>query len=331
MGRDSARAHIDAFPLFFAWIGETQPDVPVEDIQTRTWNKLTAIVIRQLRSLGPWEPEDLTDCRNNVFILMERKLGQPMEIEVRAVRCSAEFFRSLGVDPTALHLLRAEPFSIVVLHPDIRPPGQLRAWLRDHDDDRVITVIQDLTCREEKRLPIPVAYELLKHEQNALLELTPQAAPELAYCAGVRAVHHESFAIRMGFVAGTARRLVLEHRGAIGNASEVSSVEELVPERYPAAVDQNHDAALLSAERAIRRLPAASRNQLIERYVDGLSWAEIARKRKVTEVKARQDDSRLMKELAKAFVPLNVEVGKQAVPRVVKWLKEMLPRVLERE
>jgi hypothetical protein len=195
----------------------------------------------------------------------------------------------------------------------------------------VITVIQDLTCREEKRLPIPVAYELLKHEQNALLELTPQAAPELAYCAGVRAVHHESFAIRMGFVAGTARRLVLEHRGAIGNASEVSSVEELVPERYPAAVDQNHDAALLSAERAIRRLPAASRNQLIERYVDGLSWAEIARKRKVTEVKARQDDSRLMKELAKAFVPLNVEVGKQAVPRVVKWLKEMLPRVLERE
>jgi hypothetical protein len=100
MGRDSARAHIDAFPLFFAWIGETQPDVPVEDIQTRTWNKLTAIVIRQLRSLGPWEPEDLTDCRNNVFILMERKLGHP----------------------TALHLLRAEPFSIVVLHPDIRPP-----------------------------------------------------------------------------------------------------------------------------------------------------------------------------------------------------------------
>jgi hypothetical protein len=52
MGQDNVRAHIDAFPLFFAWIGETQPGLPAEDIQTNTWNKLTAIVIRQLRNMG---------------------------------------------------------------------------------------------------------------------------------------------------------------------------------------------------------------------------------------------------------------------------------------
>ena len=262
---------------------------------------------------------------------MERKLGEPIEVEVRAVRCSADLFRSLAVDPTTLHLLRAEPFSIVILNPDIRPAEQLSAWVRNYEDGHEIVAIRDLTCREEKRLRIRLAYGLLQHEQNALLELTLQSAPDSTYCAGVRAVHHESFAVRMGFVAGTARRLVQEHQGSTSRAKgSLSSVEDLAPELYPGTLDQNHDTALLSAERAIRRLPASSRNRLMERYVDGFSWAEIAEKHKVTAVKARQDNSRLMTELARAFVPSNEKVGARAVPRVVKWLKEMLPRILER-
>jgi len=38
-----------------------------------------------------------------------------------------------------------------------------------------------------------------------------------------------------------------------------------------------------------------------------------------------------MEKLAEAFVAGVPEAPKGALPRVVKWLKEMLPQILERE
>src|SRR5205823_6295313 len=94
--------------------------------------KLTAILIRQLRSSGFWEPDDITDCGHNLFMFMENKLREPVEFVVDKPLCmAADDGQVPALDGTVLHLLRAKPFTIVVRHPELRSSRKFRAWLRD--------------------------------------------------------------------------------------------------------------------------------------------------------------------------------------------------------
>jgi hypothetical protein len=334
VGRELLSGQLASFPLLCTWIRELQPrGAAQEDGDIReNERKLTAILIRQLRQFGFWETGDLCDCRNNLFMLMERKLGESMEFVVdKVLYAPEERLPMQAIELTALHLLRREPFAIVVRHPDLRSAPRYCGRLRDMADGSEVATLNELACVEDKGVPIPLPYDSLRHEQDALVILVPDDVGELAYYCGVRAVRHESLAIRMGFLVATARNMAREHARAGRKWRVLSPLEDLAPGNFPGRADNSHDAALLAAIQLVRRLPKRLHEQLVERYVDGLSWSEIAKRRKATEVKVRQDDSRTLRKLAQPFVATQPEARPGAVSRVVKWLKEMLPRILERQ
>ncbi len=233
--------------------------------------RLTAILVRQLRQFGFWETEDLCDCRNNLFMFMERKLGESMEFVVDKVLCAPE--ERLGmqaIELTALHLLRREPFAIVVRHRDLRSVPRYRGRLRDMEDGSEVATVTELACVEDKGVPIPLPYETLRHEQNALVILATDDDGGLAYYSGVRAVRHESFAIRMGFLVATARTMAREHARAGRKWRDLSYLEDLARQfsrtrrRWP-----GHGASCgdRGGEKAAEATAGAARRALRERSI----------------------------------------------------------------
>jgi hypothetical protein len=338
MGLGHASEDIASFPLLYAWIQELQPGESPEEARRGLENKLRAILTNRLRRTGPVDRDDVTDCRNDVYLLLERKLREPMEFSVDSVRCEpAERPRLDGFEAQVMHLLRAEPYAIVVRHPDFEVSMTFRAELHGADDGGEAVLIRNIACTQERRVAIGLAYRALRHEQEALVEVTPEDEVKLEdkvasdYYARVKAVCHESFAIRMGFVTATARNIVFEHRRREGREGNLSHLDDLPSWKEPGRRDEGQDAALLALKRSIRRLPATQRARLRERYIEGRAWSEIAQTRGASEVKVRKEDSRLMEGLADAFVLGVAEAPKGAAARVVKWLKEMLPLILERE
>jgi hypothetical protein len=271
-------------------------------------------------------------CRHDVYMLLERKLREPLEFSVDSVRCDPAHRVQLdAIEAEVMHLLRAEPFAIIVCHADFEASSTFCASLHDIEDGGEIVTCSSLPCMQERLVAIRLAYGALRHEEEAFLELSPAGHITWLYYARVKAICHESFAIRMGFLTSAARKIVLKHSFKERKERDLTRLADLPPWREPGRRDSGQDVALLAAKRAIKRLPKDLLAQLRQRYIEGRAWSEIAQLRGVTEVKVRKDDSRLMEKLAEAFVAGVPEAPKGALPRVVKWLKEMLPQILERE
>lgn len=331
MQRACLQESIASFPLLCAWVCELQPGMSAEEAQRDMAKKLTAILIRQLRLSGFWEPNDIADCGNNLFMLMEKKLREPVEFVVDKVLCrAAESGQTPLPESTVLHLLRAVPFYILVRHSELQSSRKFCARLLNLEDGTEVLGVPDLSCAEDGNLPIQLAYPTFRHEQHVRVELLPEGDAAYAYAAHVQAIRHESFEIRMGFVASTARYIARDHLRARKKERDLTPLEDLPPWGHASPVDPGQDIEFLSAKRAVGTLPRELRAQLAQRYVKGLSWSEIAGLRNVTEVKVRKDDSRVLNRLSEAIVASKPGAPEGAVPRVVRWLKEMLPTILER-
>jgi hypothetical protein len=327
------RAHfsesLPSFPRFCAYVCELQPGVSAEEAQEKLGRKLTAILVRQLKLSGCWEPNDLTDCGTDLLMFIEKKLREPLEFDVAAV--AADRGRVPVLERTAMHLLRPESFAITVGHAEFRSSQRFGVQLRNLADGSDIISFPDLSCGESKSASIRLAYDALRHEQDVLLELIPEGEGRIAFYARVLPVRHESFQVRMGFVAKSARYIACAHLRAARKGRAVLPLEDLPPAQHPGRLDPRQDIAWLTAKREIERLPKELLAELLQRQGSTLSWAEIARLREASEVTLRKGDSRTFQRLIKAFFAGQSGVTRGMMRGAVKWLKDMLPQILEGE
>jgi DNA-directed RNA polymerase specialized sigma24 family protein len=66
---------------------------------------------------------------------------------------------------------------------------------------------------------------------------------------------------------------------------------------------------------------------MFRHYVDGCSWAEIAEEFAASEDTVKKNVSRALIKVSDAILAGETEATKGAEGRVVRWLKEMLPRI----
>jgi RNA polymerase sigma factor (sigma-70 family) len=131
----------------------------------------------------------------------------------------------------------------------------------------------------------------------------------------------------MGFLASSARNLALEHARR-RRGPRALSIEELPTADIPAPGDEaRQQVAVLIARRAIDSFPATLRKQMFRHYVDGCSWAEIAEEFAASEDTVKKNVSRALIKVSDAILAGETEATKGAEGRVVRWLKEMLPRI----
>ncbi len=323
----SRQGSVTSFPLFFAWIQELQPGKTLEETARVTQEKLTAILSRKLSKFGLRTHDDIIDCLNDVLLFMEKRLGSPMEFPVKSVLRRAGKIEARSLEVKIIHLLRPLPYAIVLCHPSLEPPATFRARLRDVKDGTEVAAVGDLACVKEKRVPVHLSYDALDHEQSAVVELLPEGDFTTAYRSTVKAVRHESFPIRMGFLASSARNLALEHARR-RRGPRALSIEELPTADIPAPGDEaRQQVAVLIARRAIDSFPATLRKQMFRHYVDGCSWAEIAEEFAASEDTVKKNVSRALIKVSDAILAGETEATKGAEGRVVRWLKEMLPRI----
>jgi hypothetical protein len=332
MGPDDTSAAIASFPLLCAWLNKFRPEISTEQTGRALEDKLKVIITNQLRRSGYFDKDDVTHCRNDIYMVLERKLSEPMEFRVDGVQCEPAERAQLGALKTeVIHLLRPEPFAILVRHADFEPSSNFCARLRDTKNGAEVVTISRIPCGQDQRVPIRLAYRALDHEQDAFVELSRDGDIAPPYCVRVKAVCHESFAVRMGFVVSTARNIVLNHCGKDFEDRNLTRLDDLPYWRQPGRRDDGQDVALLALKSAIKLLPRGLQTRLRQRYIEGLSWSEIAQLLGMSEAQVRKEDSRLMEKLAGAFVSSVPAAPKGALARVVRWLKEMMHQVLERE
>jgi hypothetical protein len=258
--------------------------------------------------------------------------GQSYRLELEApgsavsMACQ-EFY---PVQTTALHLLRADAFSIIGYHPDLEPRREYRADFRDMVDNTEVVLLMSVACSDDHRVPMKLAYDQLRHEHDTTLELSTGEPGPPPYFSCVRAVRHESLKSRMGFVTQVARNVAHEHSRSERSVQRLS-LEDLPAERSPVRSDRAQSVAYLLAKSLIKRMPEWERGLLIEHQIQGRSWAEIASRRNVTEGKVKQDCSRALKKLARALLESDARASKGAGQRVVAWLKDMLEHVVTNE
>jgi hypothetical protein len=316
---------VASFPSFCAWILELQPEGSQEGIE-RIAERLQPILVRQLRKSKQWrqvEPEDIIDCQYDVFMFLEKKLREPMEFAVKVLRIGAE---DLQVEPNhvkVMHLFRAEPFAIVAHHPDFQPSHRFRACLRDSAADGEVTATSGVSCGENGRVPIRLAYETLRHEQVATLELLAEEEVSFGYYSGVKSVRHESFDVRMGFVVETARLMARNRAWKERKQNAEILMEDM--SAVPAVRDNSGQRiAEILARKAVSGLSPTLRDQLFQHYVDGVSWTVIADRHKTTADNVKKSASRALNKVAEAIVAGESGAARGAVERVVKWLQDML-------
>lgn len=315
-----------SFPLFCAWVHELQPESsPAEEIQ-RVADKLRPIILRRLP-----DPDYFQDCRNDVFMFLEKKLGGPMEFAVKVFRMDPGCSNMQPHPVKVMHLLRVDAFAIMAHHQDFLPFHRFRAQLMDFGESGKVAAKSDLSCGEDGRVCVRFPYDTLQHEQAAMLDLLPDATASVRYYSGVKAVRHESFDVRIGFVVATARLLA---RNRAWKESETRNREvsledmSVIPEtRQNGADDRSAD---ILARKAVGSLPPKLRDQLHQHYVKGVPWATIAERYHMKDEVLRKHASRALNEIAESIVGEHPGAAKGAVERVAKWLQEMLPRVWPR-
>lgn len=238
----------------------------------------------------------------------------------------------IAVRVEALHLLRSGPYALVGSHPDLKAGRRYYAQIRDMEDGALIIATASVICDRDGYLPLQLQYDRLKHEQNARVEIWPEGTPGQGYFCCVRTVRHEDWKSRRGYVNQVARNVAGERARTMARYPQISLDEEFgSAARTPSDGERQSIANILSqravdnARLLIRRLPMALQKQMIEQYVEGRSWAEIAARCGITEAKAKQDTSRAFAEISKAIAPEPTANHGE----VAKWLKEMLSHILE--
>jgi DNA-directed RNA polymerase specialized sigma24 family protein len=232
----------------------------------------------------------------------------------------------------ALHLLQSGPYAVIGHHPDLTAGRRYCARICDMADGALLEAAAGVLCDSAGCLPIHLGYDRLKHDRNARVEICPEGAPGQSYFCCVRAVLHEDWKGRRGYVNQVARNVAWERVRTMARYPQVSLDEEFGSAARPRPDGERQSLANLLSQRAvngamvlIRRLPAALQKQMIEQYVEGRSWADIAARHGITEAKAKQDTSRAFAEISKAIAPEPTANHGE----VVKWLKEMLSHILE--
>jgi hypothetical protein len=314
-----------SFPLFCAWILELQPAVAQEETQSIA-EKLKPILVRQLRKSTQWrqvDAEDIVDCQNDVFMFLEKRLREPMEFAVKVLRMEAERLPERPDHVKVMHLVRAEPFAIIVHHSDFRPSHRFRARLRDTGAGSEVAENSGLSCEDNGSVAIRLAYETLRHEQVAVLELFPDDGVSFGYYSGVKTVRHESLDVRMGFIVETARLMARNRAWKERKKRAEVLMEDM--SGVPAMQDSaGQKFAEILARNAVSRLSPALREQLYQHYVGGVSWVEIADRHKTTADSVKKGASRALNKIAGAILAAEPRAARGAVERVVEWLREML-------
>src|SRR5580692_6975794 len=101
-------------------------------------------------------------CRHDVYMLLERKLREPLEFSVDSVRCDpAQRVQLDAIEAEVMHLLRAEPFAIIVCHADFEASSTFCASLHDIEDGGEIVTCSSLPCMQERLVAIRLAYGAL--------------------------------------------------------------------------------------------------------------------------------------------------------------------------
>jgi hypothetical protein len=399
------------YPLFCAWIQEMLPcATSPQEAYLAMEKRLRPILISALARHAHFYDIDVDDCRDEVFRRMERKLGEPIEFNVKLARGVTPFARVISVLPgavhasflfelfetvssrlgykvrlrtgdglvweedcpaeridsrsgrlpinvpakklqhgqsytlqlecalsggcvamqefhtvhvRALHLLRADSFTIIGHHTSLDPSREYQASFRKMHDNAAVATLGHLTCSEKKTVSVSLDYAQLGHEQDTHMELSRQEDPDLGYFACVRAVQYKSLKNRMGFVVQMARTVALERSGR-ERGVRGESLESLPLKEHPVTADKGQDTTVLLARSAIERLPARDRGMLIDHELRGWSWVEIARRQNVSEAKVKQDVSRALKKVTEAIRSGATQPDKGASRRIVDWLKDML-------
>jgi DNA-directed RNA polymerase specialized sigma24 family protein len=233
----------------------------------------------------------------------------------------------------AIHLLRLDAFTVVARHPDLRATRRYHARFSDMHDGSQLLAISSLTGESDECLPIHLQYHVLRHEQNARVEISHEGSPGLAYFCCVRAVQHETWKSRSGYTQQVARVVASERVRAMCQHPHTSLDDEFGKDVVAKPDDERQRMAGIVYRRAIdqarsliKRLPNSLQTQLVEHYIEDRSWAEIATRHNITEAKAKQDSSRALRELSKA-IATQPEADHSGI---VKWLKEMLSEILRR-
>jgi len=316
---------VASFPSFCAWLLELQPGASEEEIQ-RIAERLKPILLRQLRKSTQWrqvEAADIMDCQYDVFMFLEKRLREPMEFAVKVLRMGTGYFQVEPPHVKVMHLFRSEPFAIVAHHPDFRPSHRFRASLRDAAAGGEVAATSGVSCGENGRVQIRLAYETLRHEQVATLELLAEEEVSFGYYSGVKTVRHESFDVRIGFVVETAR--LMARNRAWKERKQKAEIQMEDMSTLPAVQDRSgQEIAEILARKAVSRISPSLRDQLYQHYVDGVSWAAIADRHKTTADNVKKGASRALKKAAEAIVAGEPGAAGGAVERVVKWLHDML-------
>jgi hypothetical protein len=316
---------VASFPSFCAWILELQPGASPEEIQ-RIAERLNPILVRQLRKSTQWrqvEAADIMDCQYDVLMFLEKRLREPMEFVVKVLRMGTEYLQFELPHVKVMHLFRAEPFAIIAHHSDFRPSHRFRASLRDSAAGGEVAAASGVSCEESGRVPIRLAYETLRHEQVATLELLAEEEVSFGYYSGVKTVRHESFDVRMGFVVETARLMARNRAWKERKQKAEILMEDM--SAVPAVRDgSGQQFAEILARKAVSGLSPTLRDQLYQHYVDGVSWTVIADRHKTTADNVKKGASRALNKVAEAIVAGEPGAAGGAVERVVKWLHDML-------
>lgn len=330
-GHDRTEAVIAGFPYLCAWIHELQAGTDFKEAVRILEKVVTAIVVSKLRRSGIRDGDDIEDCRNKVLMLVEKRLREPMEFNIAAVTSSQDSSWQLAEKAHVLQLLRPEPFTLGVCHPDLRKSETFHARFRDVGDGSEVVSALDLSCAEDGRVSIRLPYDTFRHEQVAVMQLSQNGSAGLSYGVVIQARRRDSFENRMRFVTATAGNVARESVRPWRNERELR-VDD--PKGVRLVPTQGHEARQhvyrLLAKRAIAELPRSLYDQIVAHHIDNRSWAEIAAAYGISEAKARQDVSRALSALAAQIVACEPEAKNGAVQRVVQWLKDMLPYLVER-
>jgi DNA-directed RNA polymerase specialized sigma24 family protein len=239
------------------------------------------------------------------------------------------------VRQTALHLLRAQDFTIILCDSDLSTSRRYTANFRDTVSEADIARRRNLVCNCDGTVTLDIAYDCLPDQHDIRIELTADGEGPPYYCY-VRPVRHETWEARRGYIAQVTRTVASERIRSKSNRSELSLDSEVrgvdlagvrsnandhERERFASI---RYQQAIKTARTLMRRLPDDILAQLIEHEVEGRSWAEIAAQRHITEVKAKKDCSRSLMTMAERIAP-EPETDRKGV---VKWLKEGLSEIL---
>jgi DNA-directed RNA polymerase specialized sigma24 family protein len=235
------------------------------------------------------------------------------------------------VQVEALHLLRSGPFTIVGRHPSFRAAQRYSAQICDMDDGTELGIVS-VMCESDGHLALQLQYDLLRNEQNARVEISPEGSRGERYFCCVRAVRHEDWKGRRGYANQMARNVAGEHARKLSRHPHTSLAEDFANRLGTSHdIERQRIADILSqravdqARTLVKRLPIALQKQMKEHYIEGSSWAEIAGRYGITKDKAKQDSHRAFEEISEAIAS-EPNANHRAV---IKWLKETLSNILE--